>query len=183
MIFENLYEWKLISLEITLLKLFPQMRPIKNGNMVPLFHPWKRHVNHRGPWTTVKIHPVPCSCICPRNLQQDPLNGPEKTWVSNISIATYWTGFPLGFGPIQFVAGFLGIPVPSSPSPSWVEQAATSESRSELEGAGVAARSAEGKNYIKPKWWWKRIIQSHKNRIRKNVRNHHARQTTSCKLV
>ena len=27
-----------------------------------------------------------------RNLQQDPLNGPEKPWVSNSSIAIYWTG-------------------------------------------------------------------------------------------
>ena len=37
---------------------------------------------------------------CPRNLQRNPPNGPEKTWGSNSSIATYWTG-SVGKVPIQ----------------------------------------------------------------------------------
>ena len=48
-----------------------------------------------------------CWChqmCCPRNLQQDPrFTDPEKTWVSNSSIATYFSRGPLGFGPIQFL--------------------------------------------------------------------------------
>ena len=61
----------------------PENRPCQKESSLPIVHFQEPNYYKK---TMVGNHHFP------RNLQQDLLNGPEKTWVCNSSIATYWTG-------------------------------------------------------------------------------------------